>query len=285
LGSGWFVVELANTGSGTSLTYKLQATTPLTGVNAITNSVYLNVASGFIIQGTNALELSGPIHLGVDPGVGIEVDNTASTIFSGSVSDFGSNRSLTVSSISSGILTLSGSNSFTGGTILNSGTLIGHGSNSIPGNVTVNGGTLRLDVPTAMSPSATLTVNSGTVNLNFTGYQTVSSVNGNSGPATYGASANNLGGAITGTGFLNVVPLPPPFSITSEALDSTGTNFVVCWTSVTGQNYDVMTNTSLTGNGAWVSAGYTNATGTTTCFTLPGGIVGNPSVFVRIQAP
>jgi autotransporter-associated beta strand protein len=281
LGTGWFVVTSA---AGNS-SYKLQAATPLTGVNAVTNIVYLNATSGFIIQGAKALELSGPIHLGVSPGVTIEVDNTAATILSGSVGDDGNNRSLTITSVNSGILTLSGSNSFTGGTFIYSGTLDGAASNSIPGDVTVNGGTLQLDVPNAMSTNATLTVNSGTVNLNFTGYQTISSLNGNSGPATYGASANNLGGAITGTGFLNVVPLPPPFSITSEALDSTGTNFVVCWTSVPGQNYDVMTNTSLTGNGAWVSVGNTNATGTTACFTLPGGIVGKPSVFVRIQAP
>ena len=182
-------------------------------------------------------------------------------------------------------MTLSGVSTYDGGTFINSGTLVGHVANSIPGDVTVNGGTLQLDVSNAMSPNAMLTLNSGTVILNFTGYQTISSLNGNSGPATYGAGANNLGGAITGTGFLNVVPLPPPFSITSEALDSTGTNFVVCWTSVPGQNYDVMTNTSVTGSGLWVSAGYTNATDTSTCFTLPGGIVGNPSVFVRIQAP
>jgi len=280
LGTGEFAVRVTYNG-GPNPAYSLQAATPLTGATAVTNTVFLNVAGGFIIQGANALELSGPVFLGVDPGVGIEVDNTAATIFSGSVSDNGSNRSLTISSIGLGILTLRGSNSYTGGTIINSGTLDGAASNSIPGNVTLNGGALQLDAPNAMSTNAALSVIAGTVNLNFTGYQTVASVNGNSNPALYGASANNLGGAITGTGFINVAP----FSITSEALDATGTNFVVCWTSVIGQNYDVLTNTSLAGNGTWVSAGYTNATGTTTCFTLPGGIVGKPSVFVRIQAP
>ena len=136
--------------------------------------VLFNAASGFVIQGANALTFSGPINLGVSPGVAIEVDNTAATIFSGNISDGGSNRSLTISSINAGVLTLRGSNSFTGGTIVSSGTLVGHVSNSVPSNVTVNGGTLQLDVSNVMSTTATLTVNSGTVNLNFTGYQTVS---------------------------------------------------------------------------------------------------------------
>jgi autotransporter-associated beta strand protein len=288
LGTGWFVVEPDPNGFPVSPTFKLQATMPLTGANAVTNTVYLNMGSTFILQGSNPLEFSGPIHLGVSS-VGIEVNNTAATIFSGPVDDQGEGLSLSLVAGSSGILTLSGSNYWTGGTFIFSGTLVGHAANSIPGNVTLAGGALQLDATNAMSTNAALTVTSGTVvNLNFTGYQTISSVNGFTGPATYGAGSSsvNLGGAtLTGTGFLNVVPLPPPFSITSAALDSTGTNFVVCWTSVPGQNYDVLTNTSLSGNGAWVSAGYTNATDTTACFTLPGGIVGHPSVFVRIQAP
>ena len=110
------------------------------------------MASGFIIQGANALELSGPIiWVSGHRLSAIEIDNTAATIFSGSVGDGGGNRSLTLSGISAGILTLSGSNSYTGGTFINSGTLVGHVANSIPGNVTVNGGTLQLDVPNAMS--------------------------------------------------------------------------------------------------------------------------------------
>jgi autotransporter-associated beta strand protein len=283
LGTGTFNIQALDAGAALGL----MATTPLTGASAVTNAMTISLSGGsgayVAIGGTNSLEISGPVSLLSN--TTITVTNTGASILSGGISDSvpSSGYSLTIDG--TGTLTLSGVSTYDGGTFINSGTVVGHVSNSIPGDVTVNGGTLQLDVTNAMSPNATLTVGAATVNLNFTGYQTVSSVNGNSGPATYGAAANNLGGAITGTGFLNVIPLPPPFSITSEALDATGTNFVVCWTSVVGQNYDVMTNTSLTGNGAWVSAGYTNASGTTTCFTLPGGILRNPSVFVRIQAP
>jgi autotransporter-associated beta strand protein len=283
LGTGTFNIQALDAGTALGL----MATTPLTGASAVTNAMTINLSGGsgayVVIGGTNSLEISGPVSLHSNSA--ITVTNTGASILSGGISDSVPSSGYSLTIAGTGTLTLSGVSTYDGGTFINSGTVVGHVSNSIPGDVTVNGGTLQLDVTNAMSPNATLTVGAATVNLNFTGYQTVSSVNGNSGPATYGASANNLGGAITGTGFLNVIPLPPPFSITSEALDATGTNFVVCWTSVAGQNYDVMTNISLTGNGAWVSAGYTNATGTTTCFTLPGGILRNPSVFVRIQAP
>ena len=283
LGTGTFNIQALDTGAALGL----MATTPLTGASAVTNAMNINLAGGsgayVAIGGTNSLEISGPVSL-ISSST-ITVTNAGASILSGGISDAVPASGFSLTTAGTGVLTLSGVSTYDGGTFINSGTLVGHVTNSIPGDVTVNGGTLQLDVPNAMSPNAMLTVNSGTVNLNFTGYQTISSLNGSSGPATYGAGANNLGGAITGTGFLNVVPLPPPFSITSEALDSTGTNFVVCWTSVPGQNYDVMTNTSVTGSGSWVSTGYTNATDTTTCFTLPGGIVGKPSVFVRIQAP
>jgi autotransporter-associated beta strand protein len=261
----------------------LLATTPLTGTNALTNSIGINTTvSTLTFGGTNSLELSGPVLMYASST--LNITNQASTILSGSISDNGQGYGLTINSTTGSALTLSGSNNYTGGTTVNSGTLIGHVPNSIPAtNITIYGGTLQLDDPNAMSTNAVLFVGAATLNLNFTGYQTVTSVNGSTSPGTYGASANNLGGIITGTGFLNV--LPPSFSITSEGLDNTGTNVVVCWTSVPGEVYDVMTNTSLNGNGAWVSAGNTNATSTSTCFTLPGGIIGNPHVFVQIKAP
>lgn len=74
-----------------------------------------------------------------------------------------------------------------------------------------------------------------------------------------------------------------PFLITSSALDATKTNFVVCWQSVPGVVYNVLTNASLTTPGTWVSAGSTNATGTTTCYTLPGRRAGKATMFVVIQ--
>jgi subtilase family serine protease len=75
-----------------------------------------------------------------------------------------------------------------------------------------------------------------------------------------------------------------PFSITSSSLDSTGTNLVICWQSVPGAVYVVMTNSSLGALHSWTPTGSPiTATATNTCFTLPGGIVGDTNTFVIIQ--
>jgi hypothetical protein len=75
-----------------------------------------------------------------------------------------------------------------------------------------------------------------------------------------------------------------PFSITTSSLDITGTNFVVCWQSVPGVVYSVLTNTSLAGPAPWLPAGNPiTATNTITCFTLPGGFAGQSNVFVVIK--
>jgi hypothetical protein len=73
-----------------------------------------------------------------------------------------------------------------------------------------------------------------------------------------------------------------PFMITTSSLDATRTNFVVCWKSVPGLLYNVMTNASLTAPASWASAGSTNASSTNTCFTLR-GLAGKPHVFVEIM--
>ena len=86
-------------------------------------------------------------------------------------------------------------------------------------------------------------------------------------------------GAVTITNPFN------PFSITSSSLDMTGTNLVVCWQSVPGVVYNVMTNSSVgvPPPVSWgVVGGPITATNTTTCFTLPGGISTN-TTFVVIQ--
>ena len=75
-----------------------------------------------------------------------------------------------------------------------------------------------------------------------------------------------------------------PFSIISSTLDVAQTNFVICWQSVPGVVYTVLTNTSLTAPISWTAAGTPiTASNTTTCFTLPGGIVGQPNAFVVIK--
>ena len=275
--------ELVVRSGGSTSTPTLQAATNLTDANAMTNQVFLNLASGFAISGTNALEFAGPIHLGAAGGVTLEVDNSTNTIFSGPLDDQGLGLGLTLQSTNSSILVLKGSNSYSGGTTIYSGTLDGNTANSLPGNVTVNGGNLQLDNPNAMAPTGSLTVYSGGVNLNFSGYQTNAAlyIAGNQPYGIYGANGNNPGNVFTGPGFLVV---SPAFTITSQSLD-TNANLVVCWQSTIGYNYDVLTNLDLTQAALWqpINPSPITATNTTTCFTVPGG-TGNTNVFVVIRA-
>jgi len=98
-----------------------------------------------------------------------------------------------------------------------------------------------------------------------------------------GTAAGNY--ALTSATGSVTITQPATFSITSSSLDNTGTNFVVCWQSVPNAVYYVLTNTSLTApRASWPTNGSPiTATSTNTCFTLPGGIAGHPSVFVLIK--
>jgi hypothetical protein len=88
---------------------------------------------------------------------------------------------------------------------------------------------------------------------------------------------------VTGaTGSVTITSPNTAFSITASSLDVTGTNFVVCWQSVPGVVYNVLTNASVALQ-SWAPAVSIAATNTTTCFTLPGGTTANTSVFVVIQ--
>jgi len=262
----------------------LLATTPLTGANALQNSIGINATgtgtTSLTIGGANSLQLAGPVLLYASST--LNITNTASTIISGSISDGGNGYSLTINDTGSA-LTLSGSNNYTGGTIVNSGTLDGNVANSIPGNVTVNGGVLQLDVTNAMAVTGGLSVNnSGAVNLNFTGYLTNAYLiinNAMQANGIYAASGNNPNGVFTGTGNLVV---SPNFAITSDTLN--GTNLVVCWQSTIGYSYDVLTNINLAVPAGWTPVNPTQiiATNSITCYTLPGGVT-NTNVFVVIR--
>ena len=111
------------------------------------------------------------------------------------------------------------------------------------------------------------------------GVQPITSV----GTLALGGSADGnytLTGATLGT-----VTITNPYNVISNtaSLDMSGTNFVVCWASVPGVTYTVLTNSSLNPPVTWTSAGTTTATDTNTCFTLPGGIMSNTNVNVVIQ--
>jgi hypothetical protein len=173
--------------------------------------------------------------------------------------------------------------------------------NSFPGNAAAGTVmTLEMDVPNAIAPSAALSIDpAGTsgpgpyvINLNYTGTNHVSYflISGSELPyGTYGAGANanqvNPNGTLfSGSGYLEVGPY-----ITSETI--VGNQLHICWTSVPGVNYNVLTTTSLNPIPTWtVDNGGTpvpgSGSGNTTCYTLQGfptGVSGNPQVFVVVN--
>ena len=137
--------------------------------------------------------------------------NTAN-IFNGTIVGPGT---LTIAGNSSGKLTLGMANSYTGLTVLNGGTLDASVSGTIPGDIAVNGGTLQLDDPAAISSSATITLGAATVNLNFSGTQTIAALHFDSTPQATGlwGAIGNPGATFTdsrftGAGLLLVCPAP-----------------------------------------------------------------------------
>jgi autotransporter-associated beta strand protein len=185
-----------------------------------------------------------------------------------------------------GTLTFNAANTYTGGTTISNGTL-DVGSGSIVGGVTVNGGILQLDNPASLSPGTTLTLVSGvTVNLNYAGTQEITDlfVDGTQQmPGVYGTGANNPSGIFIGSGTLTVVGKSPT-TVSSAAINGAN-QLAISWASVPGANYNVYSTTNLSQPIYWtlVNPSPIPAAGTTTSYTLPGSIVGQPQLFVRVQ--
>jgi hypothetical protein len=166
---------------------------------------------------------------------------------------------------------------------------LGTGNVSVGAPLSGGGCTLQLDSGAEMASTATLSVVTGsTVNMTYAGTEYINALwlNGVQQPAgVYGVSAPNgsLGGILTGSGTLTVGS-GPPIPITSETIVSGQLN--ICWTSVTGGQYNVYTTTTLEAPEPWTlvsGSPVTGAAGTTTCFTLPGLVSGNPQIFVRVM--
>ncbi len=226
---------------GTALnTTLLQASTALTGVNAVTNSVLMN--TNLIVNGVNDLELSGPVSLLLLPR-SISISNI--TTLSGPISGTGFTKTGT------GTLIIKGTNAYTGGTIVSGGTLDAQGDGAFgSGNVTVLDGatnTLELGVTNgyiSSSASLILTGAAPVVNLNYTG--TPNTIHGLSfdGGVSYasagtwgapGSGATFTDARFTGTGLLNVtvgasvvdVTSVPNPSVYGSSVTFTGTVSVV----------------------------------------------------------
>jgi subtilase family serine protease len=156
--------------------------------------------------------------------------------------------------------------------------------------VTLTGTRPYNGMATAQAAILTIVTNYDGANLTLSGSAVlagsgvgVQSITNFTGLALGGAAAANY--TLTGaSGTVTISNPHTPFSITCSSLNVAGTNLVVCWQSVPGAVYKVLTNTSLVPAQSWMVTGSPIlATGTNTCFTLPGGIVGNTNTFVLIQ--
>lgn len=225
--------------SGSTATIQLAPTTPSSGLSTLTISGAISGAGNLNFTGTNgavfltgANTFTGPITSTVGTltigGAGkLKGGLYSAAISDGGILNYASSAQQELSGVisgpgslvvsGSGELILAGANTYTGGTTVSSGTLEITGTGSIPGNIAVNGGTLILQNATALSSPTTATMslsNGVTVNLSFTGTQTINLLTSNGvalAGGTWGASgsgAQHTSPLFAGSGVLNVSSVP-----------------------------------------------------------------------------
>jgi autotransporter-associated beta strand protein len=194
-GAGALNFTGVNTGAGG---FTLNGGSFQIGNNAAVGTGKLTLNAGTLSSdGTTARSLTVPVDVTGDVTLGATTTLTGGLTFgTGAWTLKNGDRQLTVASTvtinsaigndsarkltkaGSGTLQLGGGNTYGGGTAVTAGTLEGMASGSIKGTVTVSGtGILKLSSASAMDSVATLnlpaTPTAGTVNLNFSGQQTV----------------------------------------------------------------------------------------------------------------
>lgn len=255
-GSGSLTLSGANTYDGT---FTLSA-----GTTTVTSTGKLIGAAGDVVVNGGTLNLNnaaqtienlsgtgGTINLAL--GHTLTTAAVANTVYSGSIDGQGA---LTIANAFT--LALNGVNSYSGGTNVNAGTLEVGGS--IKGNVTVAGSAfLKLNNSSALDSGATVNLAAspaaGTVKLDFSGTQTIKSLNfgaADKAQGTWGAigsGADHENAAFTGTGKL-LVTFGPPLVTDEGKWKSSLTTLSATWTAAS----------DVTGSG---TASYEYAIGTT----------------------
>lgn len=125
-----------------------------------------------------------------------------------------------ITQATSGLFIMSGgtANTYTGLTQVTGGTLALNktaGVNALAGNVSIGGGTLRLDAANQIPNTSTVTLSSGSLDLNGNA-ETISSLTFNGGTASQGGATLTLSGAGTVLTMRNVT-LPGPVTIGGNA--------------------------------------------------------------------
>ncbi len=191
-GSGSYAGAIANTGT---FIYNSSAAQTLSGVMSGTGALEQTGAGTLTLTAANTY--SGATTIGSGSTLTVSgIGQLGNGSYAGNITDSGTlNFNVSVVQILSGVisgpgvliqngsstLTLKGANTYSGGTTINSGILEGNTAGSIAGNVTVNAtGALQMDVPTAMSAGASLTLPSSpssAANLNYSGTQPILALN------------------------------------------------------------------------------------------------------------
>lgn len=165
--------------------------------------------------------------------------------------------------------------------------------------VTLTGSQAYNGTTTAQAASLTVSDDLDGANLTLSGSTTFAGTGAVGGPyaltlpgsLVLGGSAAGNYTFTGGSGSITITNPYYPINISSESVDSTGTNLTVCFPTVPGVTYTILTNTTLN-NSTWVNVGGSStppspftASGTSTCVTIPGvGLVnGNPTVFISIK--
>lgn len=151
---------------------------------------------------------------------------------------------------------------------------------SVGGNLALNGNTVTVNVSGSALKSGTYRLMScagslsGSVAANVT-------ITGIPLGAGYTATVKTTTGA---AGHVDLIVKMPPFSITSAALDSSGSNFILTWQAAPGESYHIVGTTNLTNPlSAWtnVISGIA-ATATNVAVTNP---IAAPANFFKVVSP
>ncbi len=284
LASGCTASISTSAGSAGHVDLVVKATSTFANLAASQSATY--GAPSIMLGGT--VSAAGPLYPAMGETIGVTVNgNTQTTTVNDATGDFSLNYN--PSTLPAGGAPYSITYSYAGDASLN-------GATNATTTLTVNRrpviltGTRPYD-GTAAAAAAILSV-TNTVGIDVV---TVASGSGTLESADYGPEALSspgtlmLGGPAAGnytlTGASGSVTITlPPFSITAEYVDNTGTNFVITWDSVPGAPYHLVGNTDVTAAlNTWTNVGGSViATSTSTSVTNP---IASPMEFFHVKSP
>jgi autotransporter-associated beta strand protein len=271
LGSGSYSGAIVNNGI---FNYNSSAAQTLSGNISGTGQLKKNNSSVLIVSGANNYTGSTTISAGtLALGTGGSIGASAVTVASGA-----SIANLTGTTRTIGASTTLGSGALGLFTATGPATL---GKISVTGNLTLNANALTINVtgPALAVGTYRLLDCTGTLSGSANPTPTIS---GTPLAGGYTASITSTSGS-AGHIDLVVTMTVPPFYITSQWVDVTGTNFVLTWQSVTGATYHVLgSSNAATPLNSWTDLGGITATDATTSVSVP--ITSSLGVF-EIRSP